>query len=922
MTIRTVSVALMAKVSGYTAQLAVARKATSDLFGEIDKLGKESPEKFNRLTIGAGVAGTALLGLAGMAVKTAMEFDKQMSSVAAVAGATADEMGQLRQAALDAGKDTVFSATESAQAEEELAKAGISVKDILGGALPGALNLASAGQMGLADAATIAAQAMNIFGLRGAAVPHIADVLASAANKSAADMHDLGDALRQGGLVAKQAGLSLEDTTGTLAAFADRALIGSDAGTSLKSMLLALGNPSEKAANLMRDLGIKVYDTQGRFVGITKLAGSLQESLSDLTQAQRDAAMATIFGSDATRSANVLYNLGEKGLRKYIDAVNDSGAAADTAGKKTDNLAGDIERLKGSIETLAIEAGSGASGGLRHLVKAVDWLVTGFSELPGPVQSTATVLVGVSGAGLLAAAGLLKARQTAKEFLEVLAESGPVGAKASGALRSIGGVAGKLGLVGLAVGGIWMGMNALSDWAARKHAPLKANIDKLTTSMLEFASTGKAVGELADKYGAGLSRVATDVAAVTKGQADLAQTIADVKAGLSDPSIMDGWDPVDPQAAQRISDLDEALSQLVTNGNATQAGLFLEQLRASGTLTEAQYASLIGMLPKYSSATHDAATANTGLAKGFADAAASGSILTHGLQEQIDKGQKLTDIWMSLHGALLSSDKAMLDANQAIAAVGESFKENGRAIEGNSDKALRNRIAIEEAAKAAAAAAQAKFEETGDLKAANKVYDDYIDRLRESLKKEGLKPAAIQAIIDKYTKMPPLVTTQVNITGNWATKMTAIRNSLAGLAANVSIAVGATTKRRWGGITEHARDGLLRDAAVYSPQGPARYAFAEPATGGEAFVPKNGDARRSLGIVDQAARWYGHTIMPTGTAGAWQAGGGSGTRTVVHEHRHTLVIEGTGIVSGLRREIRLNSGDVQKYLGGRLTVGG
>jgi TP901 family phage tail tape measure protein len=452
--VRTVSVALMMRVSDYVAKTKVATQATKEMVSSFDRLAKESPDRAHKITSGMMLVGGGLLALSGTVVKFAADFDKQMSHVDAVASATAKQMGMLRQAALDAGRDTQFTAVDAAKAEEELVKAGVSVKDVLGGGLAGALDLAAAGQMELADAATIAAQAMNIFHLEGSAVPHVADVLASAANKSAADMHDLGDAMRQGGLVASQMGLSLEDTIGTLAAFADRALIGSDAGTSLKSMLAQLAAPSAKTAALMQQLGIQIYDASGKFIGITKFAGVLQRQLSGLTQAERDHAVAQIFGTDAMRSANVLYNVGEQGLKDYITAVDDSGAAQETARKKTDNLAGDIERLKGTIETLAIESGSGANGGVRSLVKATDALAQQFMRLPEPVKASLVILSAVGGASLLAVGGLLKARQTVHDFMDALEAMGPAGVKAAEGLGRVGRMARNLAIAGVAAYGL------------------------------------------------------------------------------------------------------------------------------------------------------------------------------------------------------------------------------------------------------------------------------------------------------------------------------------------------------------------------------------------------------------------------------------------------------------------------------------
>ncbi|MEO6467503.1 MAG: phage tail tape measure protein, partial [Acidimicrobiia bacterium] len=298
-----------------------ASTAKLGAFGQaVDKTGNASAaaapklmshdKAMSKLGTGAMIGGGLLVAGFGLAVGAAAQFDKAMSGVGAVSDASAAQMGRLRQAALDAGKATVFSASEAATAEAELAKAGVSTADILGGALRGSLDLAAAGQLELGEAATIAAQAMNVFKLEGSDVGHVADVLAAGANKSAADVSQLGQALQQGGLLARQTGLSLEDTVGALAAFADNALIGSDAGTSLKSMLQRLTPQSKEAKDLMQELGISAYDAAGQFIGLDKFAGNLKSSLKNLTPEQRNSALATIFGSDAVRAANILYDEG------------------------------------------------------------------------------------------------------------------------------------------------------------------------------------------------------------------------------------------------------------------------------------------------------------------------------------------------------------------------------------------------------------------------------------------------------------------------------------------------------------------------------------------------------------------------------------------------------------------------------------
>jgi len=345
---------------------------------------------FDTLKGAATTAAVAIGGIGIAAVKANTDFGKAISGVGAVANASAADMERLRQAALRAGADTSFSASEAAAAEAELAKAGVGVNDILGGALSGTLGLAAAGQLDLADAATIAAQALNIFGLSGDQTTRVADVLAAGANKSAADVGQLGDALRQGGLVASQLGIGLEDSIGVLSLFADNALVGSDAGTSFKTMLQRLVPQSEEQAKAMEALGLSFFDAGGKFVGVEEAAGRLQKAMSGLTQEQRSAALTTIFGSDAVRAASLFYEAGSAGVAEYTKAVSDQGAAARMAAIQLDNLAGDIEAFKGSVETAFIGLGDAADPAIRSLTQGGTELVNVFGRFASsPAFATA-----------------------------------------------------------------------------------------------------------------------------------------------------------------------------------------------------------------------------------------------------------------------------------------------------------------------------------------------------------------------------------------------------------------------------------------------------------------------------------------------------------------------------------------------------
>lgn len=348
-----------------------------------------------------GAVTAAMLGFTGfgaLVVSETREFNKQMSGVGAVADATASDLGNLREAALEAGKATTFTASEAAIAQTELARAGMSVVDILSGGLTGALDLAAAGQLDLGFAAMTTSQALNTFQLDASQATHVADVLAAGANKSAADVSSLSQAMSQVGVVAQQTGLGLEDTVGVLAMFADNAIMGSDAGTSLKTMLQRLVPHSKEAAEQMEKLGLSFYD-DGKFVGIEEVAGRLQAAFANLNEEQRSLAMTTMFGTDAVRAASLLYQEGADGVREYTQAVHDQGAAQRMASALLDNLDGDLEALSGSWETLMISLGTAADSGLRTVIQALDKGVDALSEFVSAGDLGAMFSGGLANAG-------------------------------------------------------------------------------------------------------------------------------------------------------------------------------------------------------------------------------------------------------------------------------------------------------------------------------------------------------------------------------------------------------------------------------------------------------------------------------------------------------------------------------------------
>uniref|UniRef100_UPI00402A70F7 phage tail tape measure protein n=1 Tax=Bifidobacterium longum TaxID=216816 RepID=UPI00402A70F7 len=383
----------MADTASYEAAMTRAGSTAKTVASGMENTGRKSA----LIASGMTAAGLAVAAFGVAAVKMAADFDQQMSTVQANTGATSAQMNQLRAAAIEAGASTVYSATDSADAINDLGKAGLSTADILSGGLSGALNLAASDGMQVGEAAELMSTTLKQFNLEGSDAGKVADALAAGAGKAVGSAHDLGFALNQAGLMANSMGVSMTETVGTLSAFANAGMIGSDAGTSLKTMLQRLSNPTKEAQAQMDELGISAYDASGQFVGLENFAGQLKTSLGGLTQEQRNAALSVIFGSDAVRAANVLYSEGSEGIAGWTKAVSESGYAAEQAAAKNNNLKGDLENLSGSMESLMISVGEGAQGPLRKMVQGLDTLVDVFAGLPSGVQQTLVVMASLAG---------------------------------------------------------------------------------------------------------------------------------------------------------------------------------------------------------------------------------------------------------------------------------------------------------------------------------------------------------------------------------------------------------------------------------------------------------------------------------------------------------------------------------------------
>jgi TP901 family phage tail tape measure protein len=446
---RTVKVTLTAAVNGYLSGLEQARKATKKTSDEGKKDLEAQGRAFGELgTIALGVGVLAAAGIA-LAVARFAEFDQAISNVKAATQETTENMDLLRDAALKFGASSVFTATEAANAIEELGKAGISTADILGGALEASLNLASAGELGIARAAEIAATTLKQFGLAGVDAARVADILAAGAGKSLGSVEDLAQGLKFVGPVAAAMGVSLEETTGVLALFAEQGIIGEQAGTALRGMLSSLTSPSKAAADEMEKLGIQLYDQSGAFLGVENAAGQLNSAFGGLTAEQRDFSLGVLFGNQQITAARVLYASGAEGVAKWSDAVSDSGYAAQVARDRLDNLKGDVEALGGAFDTYLIRTGSGANEVLRGLTQSLTFLVEGLGGMPEEALNVGLAF-GVVATAMLLVGGSALVAIPKFAALKATVEASGISMKVM-AIRTLA-IGGALGLATIAIG--------------------------------------------------------------------------------------------------------------------------------------------------------------------------------------------------------------------------------------------------------------------------------------------------------------------------------------------------------------------------------------------------------------------------------------------------------------------------------------
>lgn len=770
---KNIVIRLMADTASYEAAMTRAGSTARTVASGMENTGRKSA----LIASGMTAAGLAVAAFGVAAVKMAADFDQQMSTVQANTGATSAQMDQLRAAAIEAGASTVYSASDSADAINDLGKAGMSVTDILTGGLSGALNLAASDGMAVGDAAEYMANALSMFHLKGSQASQVADTLAAGAGKAVGNVSDFGEALNNCGAQANSFGMNVQETTGVLALFAQNGTIGAEAGTQLNSMLMKLAAPSAEAANTMKELGISAYDAQGHFVGMANFAGQLQKAEKNLTDEQRNQANATIFGSYAIKAANYLYEAGESGVNKWTKAVSESGYAAEQAAAKNNNLKGDLENLSGSMESLMISVGEGAQGPLRKMVQGLDTLVDAFAGLPSGAQQTIVAMASLAGV-----------------FGAVHKAAGNFNGSTSTMANNIGLAIDPIQRVKTALGSAQTAFDLFKGSSMSASEQMEAFGTSASKAQLKTAGF-KAIGSsvmnlLGGPWGIALTVAGVALSAFINRQQKAKEAAEQLQSALESGSnisetIAGAYQDVSSGGVKLTTWLDKAgisLTDMTSAAMGNEAALKrvnkqikeIDKPGIGGTAAAAIKKALKEESKAYddasrkanekSKAAKNAVDADGKSASAAKEAASANKELGSSASDASSQIDDLVQALFGLESGNLTADQAVDQLNQKIGELSDTCKDNGVVFDqsGNlldrfSEQGTKTKQALEDIASSAQNAAEKILKQgestgfsSGEIERANGVLQDARDAIIRQAEASGMSEQAANALADRW----------------------------------------------------------------------------------------------------------------------------------------------------------------------------
>lgn len=367
-----------AKLKDSAKQWERAGKQIQSVGKNIEKVGTGMTKAVTLPVIGAGVA----------AVKTAADFEKGMSGVQAICGATGGELAELSEKAKEMGAKTKFSATEATDAFKYMAMAGWDSSQMMSG-IEGIMHLAGATEEDLASTSDIVTDAITAFGLSAKDTNMFVDVLAQTANRSNTDVGMLGESFKYVAPVAGAMKYSVQDVATALGLMANNGVKASTAGTSLRSWISRMAAPTDAVAAAMKAVGISLTDANGKTKNFMTILKDTRKGFSQLTEAQKSQYASALAGKNGMSGLLAIVNSSDEDFAKLSSAIYDSeGACKKMYDTAQNNLVGQLTILKSTVESIAISFGERLTPYVKQGTEWVQKLADKFNALSPAQQDT------------------------------------------------------------------------------------------------------------------------------------------------------------------------------------------------------------------------------------------------------------------------------------------------------------------------------------------------------------------------------------------------------------------------------------------------------------------------------------------------------------------------------------------------------
>lgn len=487
---------LLVKIKGdigdLKAKLSEASSSVKDFSSNMTKAGDMVS------SVGSTLTKTVTAPLAGIGVaslKTAADFEQGMKEVQAISGASGDDLIRLSDKAKEMGAKTKFSATESAEAFKYMAMAGWDTEKMLNG-IEGIMNLAAASGENLGSVSDIVTDALTGFGLAAEDSAHFADILATASSSANTNVSMLGESFKYAAPVAGAMGYSAEDTAVALGLMANSGIKASQAGTSLRTALTNMANPTDKMANAMSDLGIEITNSDGSMKSLDEVMRILRSSFSELSEAQQVQAASSIFGKNAMAGMLAIINASDEDFNKLTNDINNcDGSAQNMADTMNDSLSGAITLMKSALEGVSITIGSKLAPYIRQAAEYITSLAEKFSSLSPEMQDTIIkfgLIAAAIGPVILILGKLMTAIGSISGGLStVMAALGGTG----GAATAAGSAFGAFSSVILPVAGILVGIGTAAYSMIQSFGGVQGTLEVLKQSFDRIIESCKQVAE-------------------------------------------------------------------------------------------------------------------------------------------------------------------------------------------------------------------------------------------------------------------------------------------------------------------------------------------------------------------------------------------------------------------------------------------